>query len=252
MAREALSPNCPQCGGPVEVPEGAVYAHCTFCSAESFVDLTGALLTQVIRTSVGRGRVPGLVRARAREAGWADVTIADIDLVYEPVWELESESGARLRIGARPGPQGRFEEVNLPGGERALVKPGEREGADEWIEPELAPDSLAEVAARLTDRPVSIKTIRLVHRPIYSGRIRIDGQARSFRIDAVGGDVLNVDWPVRSTYRRRNQLLMATVAMVAIAALLPLPVAAAAVVVIGGLTAWNVSRQSAPRRAAGT
>ena len=81
MARQALNPNCPQCGGPVSVPEGAAYARCSYCSAESFVDLTGALLHQVVKATIGRSRVPGLVKAGAMEAGWPSVTITDLDLV---------------------------------------------------------------------------------------------------------------------------------------------------------------------------
>ena len=156
------------------MPEGASYARCSFCSSESFVDLTGAILTQVIKVTVGRARVPGLVQARAREAGWTEPKISGLSLVYEPVWEIEGADGKRIRVGAVPGAGGRFESVELPGGERAFVQPGEREGADTWIDPELAPESVAEVAARVTGRPVSVKVIRLVHRPVYPRSRRLE------------------------------------------------------------------------------
>ena len=242
MAREALNLSCPQCGGPVDVPEGASYARCSYCSAESFIDLTGAILTQVIKVTIGRARVPGLLRARAREGGWTDAHVTDLSLTYEPVWELEGADGQRTRIGARPGPQGRFERVELPGGERGFVEPGEREGADSWIEPELAPESAAEVAARVTGRPVSVKVIRLAHRPIYAGRVEVAGEAKEFRVDAVSGDVLGVDWPREAGFSRRNQAWLATAAMVLAAALLPSPAAIAAVLAVGAGAAWSLSR----------
>lgn len=226
----------------MELPDAAVYARCTFCSAESFVDLNGTIFTQVIRASVGRSRVPGLVHARALEAGWAAANLTDIDLVYEPVWELECADNKRIRIGGRPGPGGRFEQVDLPGGERAIVKPEDRQGTDEWIEPELAPESLADVAARLTGRPVSVKTIRLVHHPVYVGQVLVSGETRSFRVDAVSGEVFDVDWPVQTTFRRRNRAWSATIVMILAAVILPLPYAALAIFVIGSATAWSTSR----------
>jgi LSD1 subclass zinc finger protein len=246
VVRQALNPACPQCGGPVEVPEGATYVRCGYCSAESFVDLTGALLHQVLEPTVGRGRVPGLVRARALEAGWPDATLTDLDLVYEPVWEIESPDGRRLRIAARPGPQGRFARVELPGGERAFVEPGVRDASAEWIEPELAPESVAEAAARATGRPVAVKTLRLIHHPIFVGRIRVAGDQREFRADAVSGELLEVDWPVRATHRSRNRAWAASALMVAAVALLPLPIAAPVVIVIGGIVARAVWRDSTP------
>ena len=185
MAPDALKPNCPQCGGPVPVPEGAAYAHCSFCGSESFVDLNGALLYQVIKPTVGRPRVQRLVQAAAHDAGWTGIRIDDLELTYEPVWELELANGSRLRIGARPGPEGRFGPVELPGGERAFVQPSQRDRSAAWSEPELAPESVAEVAARATGRPVSLKTIRLVHHPIFSGHTTIEGSRYDFRLDAV-------------------------------------------------------------------
>ncbi len=241
MARQALSPSCPQCGGPVDVPEGAAYARCSYCSAESFVDLSGALLHQVIRIAIPRARVPGLVKARAREAGWGDALVAALSLSYEPVWEIESPDGRRLSVSACPGPEGRFELVRMPGGQRAFVEPGTPRPGGEWIEPELAPESLAEVAARATGRPIAIKTIRLIHRPIYTGKVRIAGATRVFRLDGLSGE-LDVDWPVETTYRRRNFAWLITAAMVAAATFLPLPVAALAVVLLAGLTARSLQR----------
>ena len=80
MAPDALKPNCPQCGGPVPVPEGAAYAHCSFCGSESFVDLNGALLYQVIKPTVGRPRVQRLVQAAAHDAGWTGIRIDGLEL----------------------------------------------------------------------------------------------------------------------------------------------------------------------------
>jgi hypothetical protein len=198
----------------------------------------------VVKATIGRSRVPGLVKARAMEAGWPSVTITDLDLVYEPVWEVESPDGRRVRIGARPGPEGRFSQVALPGGERAFMDPSGWDRSAEWIEPELAPESLPEVAARATGRPVAVKTIRLLHHPIYSGQVQLAGQSCGFRVDAVGGQLVDADWPVQSTYTRRNQAWIATLAMVAVAAFLPLPAAAILVVAIGGLAARALRRRS--------
>jgi len=243
VARQALNPSCPQCGGPVDVPEGATYARCKYCSAQSFVDLSGALLHQVIKPTIGRSRVPGLIKGRTLEAGWPDAAITDIKLIYDPVWELESPDGRRLQISARPGPQGRFAQVSLPGGERAFVEPGTRDSSAEWIEPELAPESVAEVAARVTGKPVAVKTIRLVHRPIYAGQVRITGEPRDFHVDAVSGELFDLDWPVQATYRNRNLAWLATAGMLAAAALLPLPAAAVVVVAVAGLTGRTLWRR---------
>ncbi|MGD8699352.1 MAG: hypothetical protein PVJ43_08685 [Gemmatimonadales bacterium] len=245
MGRHALTPNCPQCGGPVDVPEGAAYVRCGYCSAESFVDLSGALLHQVVKATIGRSRVPALVKARALEAGWPAVTVTDLDLVYEPVWEVESLDGRRLRIGARPGPEGRFSQANLPGGERAFIDDQGWDQAAEWIDPELAPESLPEVAARVTGRPVAVKTVRLLHHPVYAGQVRLADASYSFRVDAVGGQLIDADWPVHSAFTYRNRAWLATAAMVAVAALLPLPVAVVLVVAIGGLSARVLWRRSA-------
>jgi hypothetical protein len=249
VAGQALKPSCPQCGGPVDVPEGTVYARCAYCSAESFVDLTGALLHQAVKATIGRSRVPALVKARALEAGWPAVTVTHLDLVYEPVWEVESPDGRRLSIGARPGPEGRFSRVTLPSGERAFI---DREGWDraaEWIDPELAPESLPEVAARVTGRPVAVKTVRLVHHPVYVGKVRLADTAHSFRVDGVGGQLIDADWPANSTFTYRNRAWLATVAMVAIAAVLPLPAAAVIVIAVGGASArliWRISAIRSP------
>ncbi len=243
-ARHALNPACPQCGGPVEVPEGATYAHCKYCSSESFVDLSGAILYQVVRPSVARSRVPGLIKSAAMEAGWPNATITRLELTYEPVWELESPDGRRLCISARPGPQGRFEQTLLPGGERGFVDPGQRDRSAEWFEPELAPESVAEVAARATGRPVAVKTMRLVHHPLYQGEVRVGEETHDFAVDAVTGAMHDVDWPVEPSYRFRNQAWRATAIMILAAALLPLHYAAIAVVVVGGYTIWEHSRQS--------
>lgn len=250
MARQALNPKCPQCGGPVEVPEGAAYARCRYCSAESFVDLSGALLHQIIKPTVGRSRIPGLVKARSLEAGWPEAAITDLDLIYQPVWEVESPDGRRLQISARPGPGGRFDQVTLPGGERAFVEPEGRDSAAEWLEPELAPESVAEVAARVTGRPLAVRTTRLVHHPVYTGQVLIAGESRGFNVDATSGELLDLDWPVRATYRNRNWAWIATAAMIAAATVLPLPAAAVVVIVIGGLGSRMLWRRgSAPKTA---
>lgn len=230
------------------MPEGAAYTRCTFCSAESFVDLNGVLLHQVIRVTIPRGRVPGLIKARALEAGWPEARLTRLELVYEPVWELESPSGARIGISARPGPEGRFNRTELPSGERASTETGPGDGGAEWREPELAPESLAEVAARVTGRPVAIKTVRLVHRPIYHGEVQVAGERHGFQVDAATGNVLAVEWPVESTFGNRNRAWLVTAAMAITATLLPLPLAAA-VVVLGGLTArllWRGGRPALP------
>lgn len=245
MTRQVLNPNCPQCGGPVEVPEGAAYARCSYCSAESFVDLTGALLHQVVKATIGRSRVPALVKARALEAGWPAVTITDLDLVYEPVWEVESPDGRRLRIGARPGPEGRFSQVTLPGGERAFVDADGWDRAAQWIDPELAPESLPEVAARVTGRPLAVKTVRLLHHPVYAGKARLGDATFGFRVDGVGGQLVDAEWPVRSAFTSRNRSWLATAVMVAVATVLPLPAAAVIVIAIGGLSARLLWRRSA-------
>lgn len=245
MAQQALKPKCPQCGGPVAVPDAAAYVRCPFCGAESFVDLSGAILHQVIRTAIGHARVAGLVRARALEAGWGDSEITRLELAYEPVWEVESPDGRRSRISARPGPEGRFTEVKLPGGERAFVEPGTAEAAGEWLAPQLAPESLPEVAARVTGRPVAVKTIRLIHRPVYRGQLQIGASRYDFGLDAVSGEVTGVDWPIAATYRRRNQAWAAMAGMVAAATLLPLPLAALAAAVLGGLIVRLVFQKSA-------
>jgi hypothetical protein len=248
-ARQALNPKCPQCGGPVEVPEGVAYAHCKFCGTESFVDLSGALIHQVIRKTVRASRVPGLLKARAREAGYPDATIVRLKLVNEPIWEIESPDGRRVCIGARPGPEGRFDQVRLPGGERAFVQQEERDSAAEWEEPELAPESLPEVAARATGRPVAVKTIRLIHHPIYKGLIRAGEKTSTFQMDAVSGELIDVDWPVRPRYSRRNRAWLASTIMIAVAALLPAKFAAPAVLVIGLYFMLALSRAGKPKKA---
>lgn len=242
-AQPALNPACPQCGGPVEVPEGVTYASCRYCNSQSFVDLSGVILYQVVRPSVARSRVPGLLKSAALEAGWPDATITRIELTYEPVWELESPDGRRLCISARPGPQGRFGRTLLPGGERAFVDPDQRDGSADWFEPELAPESVAEVAARETGRPVAVKTMRLVHHPLYQGELRVGEENHEFALDAVSGALVDVEWPVEPSYRFRNQAWRATAIMILAAALLPLQYAAIAVAVVGGYTIWEHSRR---------
>jgi hypothetical protein len=247
-AHQALNPSCPQCGGPVDVPEGVAYAHCRFCGSESFVDLTGALIHQVIRKTVRASRVPGILKARAREAGYTKAVVARLKLVNEPIWEIESPDGRRMCISARPGPEGRFAQVRLPGGERAFLQPEERDSAAEWQEPELAPESLPEVTARATGRPVAVKTIRLIHRPIYRGVIRVGEKASAFQLDAVSGELIDVDWPARPRYTRRNKAWWASAMMIIIAGLLPLQFAAPAVVVVGIYFMWSLSRGGAPQK----
>lgn len=248
-AQQALNPKCPQCGGPVQVPEGVAYARCRFCGTESFADLTGALIHQVIRKSVRASRVPALLKARAREAGYPDATVIRLKLVNEPIWEVESPGGRRLCIGARPGSEGRFDQVRLPGGERAFVQPEERESTAEWEEPELAPESLPEVAARATGRPVAVKTIRLIHRPIYKGLIRIGEKTSTFQLDAVSSELIDIDWPVRPRYSSRNKAWQASVLMILVATALPAQYAAPAVIVIGFYFMWALSRTGKPQKA---
>lgn len=250
MLRGALNPSCPRCGGPVEVPEGAAYTRCGFCSSESFVDLTGAILHQAFRAAVPRSRVPRLVSAAALEAGWVDATIGGFELVYEPVWEIEGPDEQRLRIGARPGGEsGRFALVELPGGERAFVDSQEGAGG-EWIEPELAPESVPEVAARATGRPVMVRGLRLIHRPVYRGEVILAGERRGFTVDAVSGELLERDWPQRVTRERRNRFWLATAAMIVAGAILPIHLAAPAVVGIAGITLW-ATREPADRSGGG-
>jgi len=240
MARQTVEPRCPQCGGPVAVAEGQAYARCRYCSAESFVDLTGAILHQVIRPAIGRARVPGLVKARAAEAGWSDAHVTSIDLIYEPVWELECTDGRRVPISARAGYEGRFNLVDLPGGERSFA--GDGDGAGEWLQPELAPESVPEVAARATDRPLMIKRLRLIHRPVYTGRVSVAGKERGFLLDGASGDVFDIDWPVQASFRKRNAILLAALAVAIAAAALPLPAAAVAaltVATVAGIFLWR-------------
>jgi hypothetical protein len=227
------------------VPEGTSYAHCSYCDSESFVDLSGAILYQVIRPIVTHSRVPGLIKAAALDAGYHDAAIHRLDLVYEPVWEIEAPDGRRLCISARPGPNGRFEIARLPGGERSFVDPREREGSADWIEPELAPESVAEVAARATGGPVAVKTMRLVHHPLFQGQVRVGGETHEFRLDATSGALHDVKWPPRPSYRFRNQAWRATAIMILSAAMLPLHWAAGVVLVVGGYTIWEHTRQSA-------
>ena len=242
MPPEFLKPSCPQCGGDVPVPEGATYAHCPYCDSESFVDLSGALLYQVIKPMVGHPRAYRLLQAAAQDAGWSGVQIADLALIYEPVWELELSDGRRLRIGARPAPDGRFGLVDLPGGERGFVKQEKRDRAASWLEPELAPESLPEVGARLSGRPVRVHAIRLVHHPIFSGQATIQGVQYELRLDAVSGAVLAASWPVQPTYHARNQAWMATFIMILAAAAIPLPWSALAVLAVGAFAIRSLMR----------
>lgn len=226
------------------VPEGNSYAHCSYCDSESFVDLSGAILYQVIRPGISHSRVPGLIKAAALDAGYPDAAIHRLDLVYEPVWEIEAPDGRRVCISARPDPSGRFSVSRLPGGERSFVDPREREGSADWIEPELAPESVAEVAARATGGPVAVKTMRLVHHPLFEGQVRLGADTHEFRLDATSGELQDVEWPARPSYRFRNQAWRATAIMILAAALLPLHWAAAVVLVVGGYTIWEHTRQS--------
>jgi hypothetical protein len=232
----------------VAVTEGVAYARCRFCGSESFVDLGGALIHEVIRKTVRASRLPGLLKGRARQAGYPDATVVRLKLVNEPIWEIESPDGRRLCISARPGPEGRFSQVRLPGGERAFLRPEERDSAAEWEEPELAPESLPEVAARTTGRPLAVKTIRLIHRPIYKGLIRIGEKTSTFQLDAVSGELIDVDWPVRPRFSRRNKAWLASVLMVAVAAPLQVQYAAPAVLVIGLYFMWALSRAGRPKK----
>jgi hypothetical protein len=247
MSPQAPEPSCPQCGGPVAVAEGQLYARCRYCSAESFVDLTGAILHEVIRPTVGRARVPGLIKARAAEAGWRDVSLASLQLTYEPVWELEGTDGRRVAVSARAGLEGRFNLVTLPGGERIFVDE-KASGSVEMLEPELAPESVPEVAARESDRPTIPKRLRLIHRPVYSGQVRIAGRTTEFQLDGATGELFDIDWPVETSYRKRNIVWGASAAMVILATLLPLALAAAAVVAIGAGAITTVRRGRDPTR----
>lgn len=249
MPRQAPEPRCPQCGGPVAVAEGQVYARCRYCSAESFVDLTGAILHQVIRPSISRARVPGLIKARAAEAGWRDASLVSLELIYEPVWELESTDGRRVAVSARAGVEGRFNLVTLPGGERIFAD-DRNPGAAEMLEPELTPESVPEVAARESDRPTIPKRLRLIHRPVYSGRASISGRTTEFQLDGATGELFDIDWPIETTFRKRNIVWGATAAMVIVATLLPLVPAAAAVVTIGAGAAVMLRRGGDPTRTA--
>ena len=226
------------------VAEGHAYARCRYCSAESFVDLTGAILHQAIRPSIGRARVPGLVKARAREAGWGDARVTSLDLIYEPVWELECTDGRRVPISARAGYEGRFNLVELPGGERILTR--DADGAAEWLPPELAPESVPEVAARTIDRPVMVKRLRLVHRPVYTGRVSFAGGEREFLLDGASGRVVDIDWPVQASFRKRNTIWLTALAVAAAALALPLPVAGVAALAIAAVGAVLLQRRSGP------
>ncbi len=240
MVGHGLDQRCPQCGGPIPVADGVSYARCDHCGTTSFVDLQGALLHEEIRPGVPPDRVPGLVRTRAREADWPRPVVSGVKLVYEPVWELEGAGGRRVRIGARPGPTGRLALVDTPGGERIPVDRSATTD-DAWIEPELAPEAAAEAAARVTGHPVSARTVRLVHQPMYVGRVRVGGEARELRVDAVDGTVLEPSFPARPAYRSRNRAWLATAAIIAVAVLpLPWAVAAAGLAALGG--AWWVGR----------
>lgn len=248
MAPERLSRSCPQCGAPIGVPEGAPYVRCAHCGSASFVDLTGTLLHQALRPVVPRVQVPGRVRSRAREAGWPEAEMTGISLIYEPVWELEGARRHRVQVAARPGPEGRFAVVDLPAGERVFVEPDLHERRGDWLEPELAPEAAAEVAARSLGRPVAAASIRLLHRPVYQVRATIAGGERQVRVDAVTGELLNADWPARPTYRNRNRAWLAVGLMVAAAAAFPLPWSIPAVLVPGLVVAfWRPGAAASPR-----
>lgn len=248
MTRQAVEPKCPQCGGPVAVAEGHAYARCRYCSAESFVDLTGAILHQLIRPSIGRARVPGLVKARAHEAGWSDAQVTSLTLRYEPVWELECTDGRRVPISARAGDEGRFNLVSLPGGERVFTEERGDHGS-EWLEPELAPESVPEAAARAADRPMMVKQLRLIHRPVYAGHATIAGQQSDFQLDGATGELFDIDWPIAATYRKRHLAWLATLAMALAAAALPLPVALPVVAALAAISVVMLRRDPARREA---
>ena len=224
------------------MPDGEAYAHCPFCESEAFVDLTGAVLYQVIKPSIGHSRAGRLIGSQARDAGWPDLRIADLELVYEPVWELELSEGRRLRIGARPASDGRFGVVDLPGGEREFIHPDRRDGSANWLEPELVPESLAEVAARAIGRPVSLQTVRLIHRPIYSGHCLLAGERYEVRLDAVSGELIAAEWPSQPTFGSRNMAWAATILMVLGAAIIPLPWSPIAVGAVGAFAFISLSR----------
>lgn len=234
MSSDGTKPRCPQCGAPLEVADGAAYVRCPFCKTSSFVDLAGAIRHEMLRPTVSRARVPGQIRARAHAAGWPDAQVEGLELVYEPVWELEGAHGARVHVGARPDAHGRFPILEVPGGERALVEASARqERGVEWLEPELAPESAPEVAARALERPVAAAGVRLLHRPVYHVKIQVAGQDRAVRVDAVTGDLLDVDWPARPSFTGRNRAWTALGAMILSAFILPLPWSAAAVLALG-------------------
>lgn len=244
MTPDAFKPACPQCGGPVPLPEGDAYAHCPFCGSESFVDLSGALLYQVIKPTVGLPRARGLIETEARDAGWPEARPGDLKLTYEPVWELELADEKRLRISARPGPDGRIDLIDLPGGERDFLSPGRRERGADWLEPELAPESVAEVAARATGRPVGLKSTRLVHRPAFVGDVVIGGVRYGVRIDAVSGRLIDADWPLQPRYGARNHAWTATAIMAVTALVLPFPWSLAAVAAVAGFALVSLSRRA--------
>ena len=189
---------------------------------------------EMLRPTVTRARVPGRIQARAREAGWSDARVERLELVYEPVWELEGAHGTRVHVGARPDTHGRFPILEVPGGERARVETSEREERGvTWLGPELAPESAPEVAARALERPVASTGVRLLHRPVYHTNVTVAGERRVVLVDAVTGDVLDADWPARPSFTGRNRAWAALAAMTLSAFVLPLPWSAAAVLALG-------------------
>ena len=109
---------------------------------------------------------------------------------------------------------------------------------------------MAEVAARVSGRPTAVKTTRLVHHPVYIGQVLIAGELRDFNLDAASGELLDLDWPVHSTYRNRNLAWVATAAMIFAATVLPFPAAAVVVIAIGGLGSQLLWRRGTAATAA--
>lgn len=225
---------CPQCGGEVRLRDAEGFPACPFCGVGLAFDLTGVRPHLLYRPRLTPDQLLPALRRWADRQGCQVAATAAPRLAYYPFWRYAQEGPLRL-VPAWPTLEPAWERLPPPEAEQAFFDPAQ------VGEARLVEASVPEAAARA--RVGAGREGELVHLPVYEGTVRAGGGSLSVWVEACGGGVI---WPeaappaARGRSGRAVWMLGGGLAMLCAAALirplpilLPLLVAAAALIYVG-------------------
>ncbi len=184
---------CQQCGAPLVVEPGTQFVTCAFCQTTNFVDKSGAVLHYVVRDTLGQADAEAALRR------WmaGNDTVKDLDKKASigrpqfqlfPLWMVTVAQDGAEKIILKPAAALSIIELTSIAIPAADLEPYDHTLDADAIAPTTPLETVKKWLAE--NQQVAVGAIRaasLVHLPIFVFKYEFDGRAYTAVVDAANG-----------------------------------------------------------------